>query len=804
MSEQTTLAGGGIAEELAKGQRSISIAEFFEKNKHMLGFDSGARAIFTAVKEGVDNALDATEEAEILPDLYVEIAEVGDYYRLVLEDNGPGIPPANIPNVFGKLLYGSRFSKIAQSRGQQGIGISAAVLHSQITSGKPAKITSRPKGSEQAYYRELIIDTDTNEPEVSVSETVDWDRPHGTRVELEMEANMRSRSQLLDYIKQTAVVNPHAKITFVEPNRSDPLVYERVTDDLPQKPVEIRPHPHGTELGRLMKMLNDTDSHSLSGFLQEEFTKVGRKSAEDILNGYRDEWFGRELSFDVERADAALAAQHEESGEGPESLHAALVDAVVNKGAEETDTFAEAVLERLRADGRAAYGDVAAAVDAAADEVEGGFTVRFGSTVRENAVDGLWEHLPVAATDDLVALVDDATTSRKSGDAVEAVGSILARRLTDTPKSRATRDDVESYIDTAASKAKSRHGTSFGETARENIFDALWSVMRHANDAVPKVREIRDDRDRAAALLVGMRGAKVNRPSTKCLSPITPDLIETGLEKEYPDAEFYAAETRKAGVHSGNPFIIEAGIAYGGGLKSDSPMKFMRFANRVPLIYQRGACSTTGVVRNVNWRNYTLDQSGGEGIPRGPAVLLVHVASTNVPFTSESKDAVAEVPNIEWEVKQAVQTVGRAMKDHVNDKRKRAEKRKKRNQLVEIFPQLAETSARIAGEEVPDLGRSLARIMNEVLVESMTDEDVVHVRNYSRRKRSFTLRTNALPDEPSTLDGGTVTPSNDGPRVTWEFTLESGESTTIPRPDGLTTLVSEGIGEEFIEITIEQ
>ena len=107
--------GGGVAEELAESQRAISIAEFFEKNKHMLGFDSGARGLVTAVKEGVDNSLDAAEEAGILPDIYVEISEVGDYYRLVIEDNGPGITRDQLPKVFGKLLYGSRFHKREQS-----------------------------------------------------------------------------------------------------------------------------------------------------------------------------------------------------------------------------------------------------------------------------------------------------------------------------------------------------------------------------------------------------------------------------------------------------------------------------------------------------------------------------------------------------------------------------------------------------------------------------------------------------------------------------------------------------------------
>ena len=218
-SFQSTLADEdeGIAEELAASQREISVAEFFEKNKHMLGFDSGARGLVTAVKEAVDNALDATEEAGILPDIYVEISENRDYYTLTVEDNGPGITKEQIPKIFGKLLYGSRFHAREQSRGQQGIGISAAVLYSQLTSGKPVRIESRTQDASTSNYYELIIDTDTNEPEISVEKELsaaesDLRGTHGTRIEMDLEANMRARGQLHDYVKHTAVVNPHARI----------------------------------------------------------------------------------------------------------------------------------------------------------------------------------------------------------------------------------------------------------------------------------------------------------------------------------------------------------------------------------------------------------------------------------------------------------------------------------------------------------------------------------------------------------------------------------------------------------------
>ncbi|MCK9278020.1 MAG: ATP-binding protein, partial [Methanoculleus sp.] len=147
-----------LAEDLAKQQRSISVAEFFEKNKHLLGFDSPTRGIITTIKEAVDNALDACEEAEVLPDIFVGIKKVdAEVYRITVEDNGPGIVPENVPLVFGKLLYGSRFHQIRQSRGQQGIGISAAVLYAQLTTGTPALVTSRTGAKARAHRFELMI-----------------------------------------------------------------------------------------------------------------------------------------------------------------------------------------------------------------------------------------------------------------------------------------------------------------------------------------------------------------------------------------------------------------------------------------------------------------------------------------------------------------------------------------------------------------------------------------------------------------------------------------------------------------------
>jgi DNA topoisomerase-6 subunit B len=784
-SIQSTLGEDeGIAEELAESQRQISIAEFFEKNKHMLGFDSGARGLVTAVKEAVDNALDATEEAGILPDIYVEIDDEGDYYTLIVEDNGPGITKEQVPKVFGKLLYGSRFHAREQSRGQQGIGISAAVLYSQLTSGKPAKITSRTKGSAEAEYFELIIDTDENEPEIKNSGTTSWDRTHGTRIELEMEANMRARSQLLKYMQHTAVVNPHARLTFKEPSMDEPRQYERATDELPAETEEIRPHPHGVELGTVLKMLAATDSHSVSGFVQEEFTRVGRKTADSILDNFRDRHFGREAAWKPPQ-------KHETS-----DLARDVANAVSNKSADATAAFGDEVAEAVVGRNRLAHHELVDLVAETAESVGDDHGETFGDTVQENAVEAVWERLTDDRVGDLYQLVDKATSTRKDDKTVRGLAERLAKRFEKgRERDRATHDDLQEYVDRAADQTEEYDDATIGDTARENVVMEVWNTMTTVPDAVPKVRDFVDDRDMASDLLEAMKKTDIISPPTNCLSPITAELVEAGLKKEF-DADFYAASTRDADVHGGDPFIVEAGIAYGGELEADGQADVLRFANRVPLVYQRGACATTDVVKSIGWRNYNLSQPGGSGIPNGPAVIMVHVASTNVPFTSESKDAVANVPEIEDEIELAIREAARELKSYLN-KRKSLEKRKKKqNVIASILPEMAEKLADVTGQDQPRYEDALARIMNNVLVEREVESVAPEEQREGggetagRKVRLIVENnsgTNEAPEiteivtaEPRNLSDGATAVDMDGEWfVKWSPTVESGDEVAL-------------------------
>ncbi|RXA19444.1 DNA topoisomerase VI subunit B [Methanosarcina sp. MSH10X1] len=608
-----------IAEELAKNQKSISVAEFFEKNRQILGFDSAPRSLITTVKEAVDNALDACEEAGILPDILVQVERTGqDYVTVIIEDNGPGIVKEQIPKVFAKLLYGSRFHALKQSRGQQGIGISAAVLYAQMTAGRHTKIMSKTGSSTPAHYYELMINTSTNEPDILKDEIKDWFRPHGTQIELEMKAAyVKGRRQsIYEYLKATAIVNPHARITLIEPDGNEE-VFERATDKMPEPAEEILPHPEGIELGTLMKMLHYTERQKLAPFLRYSFCKIGLLTAEEICKA---------------------------AGLDPE--------------------------------------------------------------------------------------IDPKTLGRHE-----------ARKLI---------------------------------------------------EAFEKV--------------------KIMAPPTDCLSPIGEELIYRGLEKE-TNVDFIATSTRKPAVYSGNPFVVEVGFAYGGNLSKEDKISIMRFANRVPLLYQQGGCVTTHAVEDIKWKQYGLNQPGG-GIPAGPAILLIHVASINVPFTSESKDAIADIPVIKDEIDLAIKEVARKLKHYLSKQNNLKKRREKEIIITKVLPKMASKVANILEKDVPDINPVVAKIMGNLLVhrkvkrnEDGSADIVIKVKNFGTSSYAFRVHE-MLPWTISRAkpEPKVVTLGNDYDYV-WDISASVGaskvlsyriETVTDKELGKLPDLIVEGLEEELV------
>jgi len=288
------------AQSMAARQREISISEFFTKNRHLLGFDNPQKALLTAIKEAVDNSLDACEEAGILPELIVEIVETGpERYKISVEDNGPGIVRAQIPKIFGKLLYGSKFHRLKQQRGQQGIGISAAGMYGVLTTGKPVTVLSTTGARKPAHHFEIAIDTQKNAPVIHRDVETEWDKDHGTRVEIELEGTYKKgRRSVDDYVEQTALANPHVTLRYVAP-KEDVKVFERVTAELPEPSKEIKPHPYGVELGILLRMLKETQARNVRGALSGDFTRVSPAVADEICKvaGVRAEADPKRLSI---------------------------------------------------------------------------------------------------------------------------------------------------------------------------------------------------------------------------------------------------------------------------------------------------------------------------------------------------------------------------------------------------------------------------------------------------------------------------------------------------------------------------
>jgi len=596
---------------MAASQRDISVSEFFAKNRHLLGFDNPRKALLTTVKEAVDNAIDACEEAGILPEIWVHIQRTTngnshDRFKVGVQDNGPGILRKQIPLIFGKLLYGSKFHRLRMSRGQQGIGISAAGMYGLLTTGKPVKIMSKVSVRKPAHYYEIQIDTKRNRPEIvnGRGEGVDilpgargvkaiekhgieWiESNHGTRVTIELEAKyQRGRGSVDEYLEQTAIANPHVAIHYIDPDDNE-KTYASVADRLPPEPKEIKPHPYGVELGRLVEMLKNTRQPTLAQFLTKSFSRVSPAVARRICEG---------------------------------------------------------------------------------------------------------------------AGVSTRARTKKIG--------------------------------------------------------------RHEADMVYQA----------------IQNTKIKAPSTDCISPIGEELILKGLHQVVP-GEFYAAATRPPSVYRGNPFLIEVGLAYGGGVSAhrvthealvdlleqtdartlrqflittfdglgtdaadriikeaglktrSSPgklagkqvdhlheamrnvsvsdgqtMNVLRYANRVPLQFQAGGCAITQTVMSTNWRPYGLTQSRGQ-LPRGPVTVMVHMASVWVPFTSESKEAVASYPEIQKELRLALQAVGRKLGMYLRRRRKVKHEGQRREVFLRYLREVAKAVSSINSTDGDKLYERLLRV----------------------------------------------------------------------------------------------
>ena len=266
----------------------ISAADFFYRNRDIAGFTNPSRAIFVAIRELMENALDAAESAKIPPDIYVRLSFEGEasaetqIYKLMVADNGTGVDPRHIPSAFGQILYGSKY-KLKQQRGTFGLGGKMALLYGQITTHQPATIISST-GLTKIYSYKLMIDIQRNRPLILDRKVqINKDQWRGTVVEFSLEGDyLRAMAKIVDYFKQTAMVNPYANLTFVDP-KGRLYKFTRVTKEMPQPPKETLPHPYGVDVELLQRLIQVTPYRNMLEFLRKHFHRVGEITAQKFL-----------------------------------------------------------------------------------------------------------------------------------------------------------------------------------------------------------------------------------------------------------------------------------------------------------------------------------------------------------------------------------------------------------------------------------------------------------------------------------------------------------------------------------------
>jgi DNA topoisomerase-6 subunit B len=593
------------AESMATRQKDISVSEFFAKNRHLLGFDNPRKALLTTVKEAVDNSLDACEEAGILPNVTIVIEDLEptrpanskqSRYRVTIVDNGPGIVRKQVENVFGRLLFGSKFHRLKMSRGQQGIGISAAGMYGLITTGKPMAIHTLTDPKKMAHHIELAMNTKTNRAEVTVDQVTKEFPPHrlknltagtrdpgflnsedyttGTSVSIELEGRyQKGRGSVDEFLELTAIANPHAKITFVPPTR--------VAAD---------------------------DSDDILGDAQKDATPAD--------------------ALDEAHAHSALPASA-----GSETVQAP-------NGVDPTITTIEK---------------------------DGVILFPRGTEELPPETHEIQPHPKGIELGILIQMMRDYEAGHKRG------GTLFH------------------FLQEEFSRISTGKASDFCKAA------GAHSRTKVSDLEPPQIEK----------LFKAFQEAKLPPPPTDCLAPIGVRQMLAGMLKGVK-AEFYAASSREPDVYRGRPFQIEAAIAFGGELPTTETARVIRYANRVPLLFQQSACSSFKSCSETGWRNYNLSQPRGS-LPVGPLVIMIHMASVWVPFTSESKEAVADYDEIRKEMKLALMECGRKLGTYLRKRQKMQREAARRDVFERYIGEIAKAVNAINGTDTKKLYDALLK-----------------------------------------------------------------------------------------------
>lgn len=539
-------------DDLFKEFKEHSVAEFFKKNRQMLGFSGKVRSLTIIVHEFVTNSLDACEEAGILPEIFVQVEELNpttkDHYRVTIKDNGPGIPKTHLGKALGQMLAGTKFHRYIQQRGQQGIGAAACTMFSYLTTGQPAKAISCHKNKK--LTANISIDFKNNKAvvhEIGEEETLE----SGLSVIAEYKDVRYERSDygVYEYLRRTALANPHTSITLIEPN-NERSVFPRSVEKNPPRAFEIKPHPLGISTHDLLEFAkHNTEHKKISLFLQNTFSRFSAGKVDELRG------LVPELNFDKKPQDIS------------------------------------------------------------------------------------------------------------------------------------------------------------------------WSE--------------------AEALVKAFANVKWIAPAMDSLVPITKEQIELSFRNVLSPELIIVAERSPRVYRGGIPFMVEAAVAYGGGLVGAQKRgEIMRFANRVPLLFDSSGCAITDTVKSIDWKRYDIKSFEEE-----PIVVLVNFVSVHVPYTSAGKQAVAQEEDICIEIKNAVMEASRGIQKYLSGRRRASELANKKKLVGRYVTQLSSDLASLSGDKKDKIEKQLAKIIEEKYASISVETDETTEKSEEKEKTESVEKVDEEGDE---------------------------------------------------------
>lgn len=584
----------------------ISPSEFFYSNRDLAGFSNPTRSLYTAVREFVENALDACDQKGILPDIHLVLKAVEPEkpdpkaYILTVKDNGPGIDAKHIPLAFGTVLYGSKFG-LKQARGMFGLGATMAILYGQITTNKPVIVKSSTNGTTLENF-ELLLDIQKNKPVIIKHETVKASKK-GLSVSICLEGDYsKAGVKIRDYVYETSLITPYATLTFDDP-KGNRFRHTRFVKEIPPPPTIIRPHPHGVDVERIRRMILESqfeipniDDKMIEKVRKDLILSKKNMGFSAIMTKARKKW--KNLSRPV-RVVIALMSFLEMNFEKLNKIKIEDID-VPNKKLSYWD-FGDSQSKSVDMDPNSQY-----------------------YKQLTNTVQG------------------------------EPLHTFLTKRFQRVGSKTAIR-----FAEFAGFKPEKRMGTM---TNQELV--KLSESMQKFEDFLA--------------------------PDPSCLAPLGAEPLEKGIKKFF-NPDFTAVVQRQASAYSGFPFIVEMGIAYGGDIKPGGPHVY-RYANRIPLLYDEGSDVVLKVIHDVDWGRYKI-----KGEP--PFIIVSHICSTRIPYKTAGKENVADRPEIERELRLALQYLSRKLASYMSKKGQAEMAKKRANLYAKYLPLISQFCTELAGKK---------------------------------------------------------------------------------------------------------